>query len=250
VSKNIPLSTKDDFEIKKFDNLASKWWDIDGEFKLLHVINPLRIGYIKAHVCKAFGLDTSTKKPFKGLKFLDIGCGGGLISVPMYNLGASITGVDASFNNIKIAKAYAKRKALDINFAHTTVEELAAHEEKFDVVLSLEVIEHVADYKLFLDKLISLLSPDGILILSTINRTFKSMVLAKIAAEYILRMVPIGTHDWNKFIKPEEIEEELGKRNLNRFNISGMTMNPFTFEWDLSNDVSVNYLVGYRRKDQ
>ncbi len=245
LSKHVP-STKDATEIKKFDDLASKWWDINGEFKILHIINPLRIGYIKTHVCKAFALDASSRRPFEGLKLLDVGCGGGLISVPMHNLGANVTAIDASPNNIKTAKAYAARKSLDINFLHNTSEELADTNQKFDVILALEVIEHVSDYKLFLEKLASLLTPNGVLIISTINRTFKALLLAKITAEYILRMAPIGTHDWNKFIKPEEISEELVKYGLKKSNISGMSMNPLTFEWRLSHDYNINYFATYQ----
>lgn len=238
-------TTKDAAEIKKFDDLASQWWDVNGKFKMLHVINPLRIKYIKTRICKAFTRDASATKPFEGLKLLDVGCGGGLISVPMNALGASVTAIDASPNNINTAKAYAKRNSLPINFIHSTAEELGKKGKKFDVILALEVIEHVSDYKLFLCELASMLTPNGILIITTINRTLKSMLLAKIAAEYILRMIPIGTHEWEKFLKPEEIEEELRQYNLKRTNISGMTYNPFTCEWSLSHDTLVNYLVTF-----
>ncbi len=239
-------TTRDEAEIKKFDDLADQWWDVNGKFKTLHIINPLRIKYIKTLVCRVFARGANEQVPFKGLELLDVGCGGGLISVPMNALGARVTAIDASLNNIKTAKAYAKRKSITIDFINTTAELVAKSGKKFDVILALEVIEHVSDYKLFLSELAKMLVPGGVLIISTINRTFKSLLLAKIAAEYILRMIPIGTHEWERFLRPEEIKEVLDTYGLKILDSSGMAFNPLIFKWNLTRDLSVNYFMTFR----
>jgi 2-polyprenyl-6-hydroxyphenyl methylase/3-demethylubiquinone-9 3-methyltransferase len=232
-------TTRDEAEIEKFDRIASEWWDVNGKFSMLHKINPVRLEYIKKLILKH-----SSQKTFKGLKVLDIGCGGGLVSVPIYNMGADVTGLDASENNIKTAKAYAKRKNLDIKFVHSEIESLKSR-EKFDVILALEIVEHVSDYQLFLSQTVTHLKPGGLIIISTINRTPKSLLLAKFMAEYILRMVPAGTHDWNKFLKPSEIQNTMHELGLKQHAISGMTMNPLTCNWRMSKDTGVNYFVAY-----
>ena len=232
-------TTRDEAEIEKFDRIASEWWDVNGNFAMLHKINPVRLEYIKKLILKH-----SSQKTLKGLKVLDIGCGGGLVSVPIYNMGANVTGLDASENNIKTAKAYAKRKDLDIKFVHSEIENLKSR-EKFDIILALEIVEHVADYQLFLSQAVKHLKPGGLIIISTINRTPKSLLLAKFMAEYILRMVPAGTHDWNKFLKPSEIQNTMHELGLKQYAISGMTMNPLTCYWRMSKDTGVNYFVAY-----
>lgn len=236
-------TTRDESEVQKFDQLAAQWWDVNGKFAMLHKINPVRLEYIKKIVTKHFAI-TDTKKPYKGLDILDIGCGGGLVSVPVHNLGANVTGVDASINNIKTASTYAKRKKLKINFVNSLVENMDKR-TKFDVILALEVIEHVSDYQLFLSHLASRLKKGGLLIISTINRTPKSLLLAKFMAEYVLRMLPIGTHDWNKFLKPSEIHHTMHGLGFKQYAISGMVMNPLTFEWRMAHDTGVNYFIAF-----
>ena len=232
-------TTRDEAEIEKFDRIASEWWDVNGEFSMLHKINPVRLDYIKKLVLKH-----SSQKTLKGLKILDIGCGGGLVSVPIHNMGANVTCLDASENNIKTARAYAKRKNLDIKFVHSEIENLKSR-EKFDVILALEIVEHVSDYQLFLSQAVKYLKQGGLIIISTINRTPKSLLLAKFVAEYVLRMVPAGTHDWNKFLKPSEIQHTMHELGLKQYAISGIKMNPLTCEWLMTSDTSINYFVAY-----
>ena len=239
------MTTIDSKEINKFDKLANEWWDTSGKFKILHTINPLRISYIKSLILaqQRWMSNDNNLKPFKGINILDIGCGGGLISVPMANLGASVTGVDASNKNIKIAKNYAQKNNLDIKYLHSTAEKIATKSECYDVILALEVIEHVADYQLFLRSIKKLLKPYGLLFISTINRNMKSLLLAKIAAEYVLNWVPVGTHSWDKFLQPSEIKTELKKLNLSVMDDMGLNYSFLRNEWYLSKDISVNYTI-------
>lgn len=243
-------TTIESAEVQKFDELASSWWDLNGKFKMLHTINPLRIKYIKEQVCQVFGT-TNESTPFTGLRLLDIGCGGGLISVPMHHLGAQVTAIDASPNNILTAKKYCHDKRININFCNIAVEELTVpHGQLFHVILALEVIEHVSDYQYFLEKITKLLQPQGLLIISTINRTFKSLLFAKIGAEYILRWLPIGTHDWNKFLSPTELENELTKFNLIPSNLSGMVYQLHNQKWVIGSQLSsdINYLMTFKKQ--
>lgn len=241
-------STIDEKEVEKFSSLAQHWWDEEGSFKLLHTTNPIRIRYIKEQVCRFFNRQVNEMQPFKGLKLLDIGCGGGLTAIPMHKLGAEVLAVDASPENIGVASCYSQSLGLDIKFKCATAEDLVKSKIKFDIVLALEVIEHVADYKLFLQCIAQLLNKNGILILSTINRTLKSMLLAKLGAEYILRWVPVGTHDWNKFIKPEEIAGIFTELGITIVDIQGMNFDPLsTDKWCLSHDnYSTNYFLTAR----
>jgi 2-polyprenyl-6-hydroxyphenyl methylase / 3-demethylubiquinone-9 3-methyltransferase len=238
------MSTIDIKEIHQFDQLANEWWDTSGQYKILHTINPLRIGYIKEQIlAQPKWRNHNALKPFKEIELLDIGCGGGLISVPMANLGANVTGVDASGENIKVAKNYAHKNKLNIKYVHSTAEKIATQKTRYDVILALEIIEHVADYQLFLHSLKKLLKPQGLLFISTINRNMKSLLLAKIAAEYVLNWVPAGTHSWDKFLQPQEIETELKKLDLSIIDSMGLNFSLLRNEWYLSDDTSVNYTL-------
>ena len=239
------MTTINKDEIQKFSLIADEWWNVDGKFKPLHMFNPIRIEYILDMVCDHFGTDKN-KDPLKNLKLLDIGCGGGLISEPMSRLGANVTGIDASEKNIKVAKIHSNKSNLKINYIHTSPEQLN-EKQKFDVILNLEVVEHVQDLDLYLKSCEKLLKSNGIMFTATLNRTFVSYIKAIVGAEYILRWLPIGTHDWNKFLKPEELEEKLNKLKLSTKDISGLVFNPFSKKWKKSNDLSVNYIITVRK---
>ena len=228
-------------EVEKFDKLSSKWWDVRGEFKMLHEINPLRLNFIEDKIRQHFSL--SNKDYFKDIDILDVGCGGGLISVPLARTGANVTAIDASPNNIKAARLHAQQHNLNINYQNTTAEELIVTLEKFDVVICLEVIEHVANVEEFVANLAKLLKPGGMMILSTINRNVKSYMLAIIAAEYVLGWVPKRTHDHSKFLKPSELSSLLAKSNLRFQELRGLEFDIFSRNWKLSNDIDVNYMA-------
>ena len=228
-------------EIDKFSKLADEWWDPEGKFKPLHNFNPVRLKYIKDTITKKFGVK-SEKFPLKDIKILDIGCGGGLLSEPLSRLGATVTGIDASDRNIKIAKMHLKKSKLDINYYCSSPESFEA-KEKFDVVLNMEIVEHVDNVDFFLLKSSELLKKDGLMFIATLNKTLKSYVFAIIGAEYILKWLPIGTHDWNKFLKPEELEAYLSKEKFSTLDIVGLSFNPFLKKWKKSNDLSVNYII-------
>ena len=236
------MSTINKDEIEKFSKLADEWWDIDGKFKPLHMFNPIRIEYILDIISKNFKIDKNKKTPLKNLKILDIGCGGGLISEPMTRLGADVTGVDASSKNINIAKAHAKKNNLNITYLNSQPENLSTH-TKFDIILNLEVVEHVENLDLYLKSCFHLLKPKGIMFTATLNRTLTSYVKAIVGAEYILRWLPIGTHDWNKFLKPEELEKKLTDLNLSIINLTGLSFNPLFQEWKRTKNFSVNYIL-------
>jgi 2-polyprenyl-6-hydroxyphenyl methylase / 3-demethylubiquinone-9 3-methyltransferase len=236
------MSTINKDEIEKFSKLADEWWDINGKFKPLHMFNPIRIEYILEITLRHFRINENKKFPLKNLKILDIGCGGGLISEPMTRLGASVTGVDASGKNISIAKTHAKKNNLDINYLNNVPERLKV-QDKFDIILNLEVVEHVENLNLYLESCFKLLKPKGIMFTATLNRTLTSYVKAIVGAEYILRWLPIGTHDWNKFVKPEELEEKITDLNCSIINLTGLSFNPFFQEWKRTKDLSVNYIL-------
>ena len=218
------MTTINKGEIQKFSKLAEEWWDVNGKFKPLHKFNPIRIKYILDNIYKKFGINASSATPLKNLDILDIGCGGGLVSEPMATLGAKVTGIDASEKNIKVAKIHAEKKGLNINYEQNSPENLKIN-KKYDVILNLEIIEHVEDIKLFLKSCSNLINDNGIMFIATINRTFTSYVKAIVGAEYILRWLPIGTHNWQKFVKPEELEKELVLNGLMITNLSGMHYN-------------------------
>jgi|TARA_B100000780_G_scaffold271686_1_gene232874 2-polyprenyl-6-hydroxyphenyl methylase/3-demethylubiquinone-9 3-methyltransferase len=236
------MSTVNKDEIEKFSKLADEWWDIDGKFKPLHMFNPIRIEYILEITLKYFKIDENKKFPLKNLKILDIGCGGGLISEPMTRLGAQVTGVDASSRNINIAKEHAKKSSLDITYLNDKPESLSS-EKKFDIILNLEVVEHVEDVDLYLNSCFKLLKPKGIMFTATLNRTLTSYVKAIVGAEYILKWLPVGTHDWNKFIKPEELEKKLTDLNFSIINMTGLSFNPLFKVWKKTKNLSVNYIL-------
>lgn len=235
------MGTIDTKEIEHFQALANEWWDVKGKFKILHIINPLRISFI-LNECEKYFKNNSVQ-PLTGLKLLDIGCGGGLLSEPMRRLGALVTGIDASSQNIETAQNHSKLSELDINYLHTSSEELARTNQQFDVILAIEVIEHVSDYKLFLRSIKTMLKPGGLLFISTINRNLKSLLLAKIAAEYVLHWVPMGTHSWGKFLTPAEIQQQFKKLSIKNVSIMGMNYNLLTNKWHFSDDTSINYIL-------
>ena len=227
-------------EIEKFSKIASEWWNPDGKFKPLHKFNPIRIKYIKQNIINNFKLKNKTK-PLLGISILDIGCGGGLLSEPMARLGASVTGIDASDQNIKIAKLHSKKNKLKINYLCSSPEKLKV-KKKFDVILNMEIVEHVEDVDFFLKSCTYLLKKNGLMFVATINKTLKSYVFAIVGAEYILRWLPIGTHEWEKFVTPENLKKILTKYNLCADKMDGMNFNILKDEWNISKDLSVNYI--------
>ncbi len=235
------MTTINQEEIQKFSKLAEEWWDVSGKFKPLHMFNPIRIEYILEKISNHFRREDEDL-PLKGLKLLDIGCGGGLISEPMSRLGANVTGIDASLNNIKIAESHSKKNNLKINYLNTSPEQFSNGQE-FDVILNLEIIEHVEDVNLYFKSCAKLLKKNGIMFTATLNRTFTSYIKAIVGAEYILRWLPIGTHDWNKFLKPIEVEKMIRNLNFSILETKGLVFNPFTQKWKRSNDLSVNYII-------
>ena len=235
--KNSTINKK---EIEKFSKIAEEWWDPDGKFKPLHKFNPIRISYIKENIIKTLKLDQK-KTPLKNIKILDIGCGGGLLSEPMCRLGAEVTAIDASKKNISVAKLHSKKNNLKINYICTSPEKLKIN-NKFDVILNMEIVEHVEDVNFFLESCSSLLKKGGIMFVATINKTLKSYLFAIVGAEYILRWLPIGTHEWDKFVNPKDLINISKKHNLNLENLDGMKFNIFKDEWSLSFDKSINYI--------
>lgn len=234
----------DPAEIAKFEAMAEEWWDPEGKFKPLHMLNPCRLGYSVDQIAAQHGRDRSSMRPFEGLRILDIGCGGGLMSEPMARLGASVLGADAAARNIPVAEIHARKMGLEIDYRVTTAEALAEAGEVFDAVLNLEVAEHVPDPQAYLDACAKLLKPGGIMITSTINRNPKSYVMAIVGAEHIMRWLPRGTHDWAKFITPGELEAMLERAGLNLADAKGFVFNPLTWQWRISDrDLSVNYVT-------
>ena len=228
-------------EIEKFSKMAAEWWDPNGKFKPLHKFNPIRIRYIKENIINSFKLK-SKKKPLDNINILDIGCGGGLLSEPMKRLGANVTGIDASSKNINIAKLHAKKNKLKINYLCSSPEKLKI-QKKFDVILNMEIVEHVEDINFFINSCSKLLKKNGLMFVATLNKTLKSYLFAIIGAEYVLRWLPIGTHDWEKFVKPEDLKKILNKNNLKLEKLDGMNFNIISDEWSVSSDTSINYIV-------
>ena len=229
-------------EIQKFSKLAEEWWDVNGKFKPLHMFNPIRIEYIIENIINHYNIKKDEKNCLDNLKILDIGCGGGLISEPMCRLGANVTGIDASEKNINVAKIHSKKNGLKINYLNTSPESFKNFEE-YDVILNLEVVEHVDNINLYIESCQKLLKKNGLIFTATLNRSLTSYIKAIIGAEYILRWLPIGTHDWNKFIKPEELEKLLTQQKLSTLDIKGLKFNPINRKWKKSNDLSVNYII-------
>lgn len=231
-------------EVAKFEAMAAEWWDPNGKFKPLHMLNPCRLSYITEQIAAHYDRDLTQDAPFKGLRILDIGCGGGLLCEPMARLGADVVGVDAAERNIPVARTHAEAMGLTIDYRHDTAEALVAAGEQFDAVLNMEVVEHVADPQLYLDATASLLKEGGIQLCSTINRNPKSYAMAIIGAEYVMRWLPKGTHEWHKFITPDELRDQLIASGLTVVDISGFVFNPITWSWKISHrDTSVNYVT-------
>jgi 2-polyprenyl-6-hydroxyphenyl methylase/3-demethylubiquinone-9 3-methyltransferase len=234
----------DPTEIEKFSALAEEWWDPDGKMKPLHALNPLRLAFLRDQAVARFGLDASAIRPLAGLKVLDIGCGGGLLSEPLARLGAEVTGIDAAEPNLRLAEVHAEQQGLEIDYRLSTAEELAATGAQYDLVVSLEVLEHVADVDAFLEACCSLVRPGGGLALATLNRTTKAFLLAIVGAEYLLRWLPRGTHDWNRFLRPSEIAAVLRRGGLEVTLATGVAYNPLTDSWRLApRDLDVNYML-------
>lgn len=239
-----PQSTVDPAEIAKFEAMAAEWWDPNGKFKPLHMLNPCRLDYITRQIAAEFSRDLTSPEPFKGLRLLDIGCGGGLLCEPMARLGAEVTGADAAAGNLPVARLHAEQTGLLIDYRHTTAEDMAAAGEQFDVILNMEVVEHVADPLSYLTATKDLLKPGGLEICSTINRNPKSYAMAIFGAEVVMRWLPRGTHEWNKFITPDELFELLEKAGLTPVDRKGFVFNPLSWNWSISDrDLSVNYVT-------
>jgi len=237
-------STIDPAEVEKFQAMAAEWWDPNGKFRPLHMLNPCRLDYITRQIAAEFGRDLAMERPFEGLRVLDIGCGGGLLSEPMARLGADVVGADAAGRNIPVARLHAESQGLAIDYRHTTAEALVAAGEVFDVVLNMEVVEHVSDPPAYLQACHDLLKPGGLMVCSTLNRNAKSYVFAIVGAEHVMRWLPKGTHDWAKFITPDELVSMLESAGLDPVDRKGMVFNPVTWSWSLSaRDLSVNYVT-------
>lgn len=237
-------STVDPEEVAKFEAMAAEWWDPNGKFKPLHMLNPCRLDYITAQIAAEFGRDLKAPAPFAGLRLLDIGCGGGLLSEPMARLGAEVVGADAAPRNIPVAQLHAEKSGLEIDYRHVTAEALAEAGERFDVVLNMEVVEHVADPLSYLTACQTLLKPGGLMVCSTLNRNAKSYAMAIVGAEQVMRWLPRGTHDWKKFITPDELFDLLEKSGLTPVDRKGFVFNPILWSWRLSDrDLSVNYVT-------
>lgn len=238
------ISTVDPDEVAKFEAMAAEWWDLEGKFKPLHMLNPCRLDYITSQISTEFDRDLNDPKPFEKLRILDIGCGGGLLSEPMARLGANVVGADAAEGNIPVAKIHAEQSGLDIDYRHTTAEDLADSGEQFDVVLNMEVVEHVANPATYLNACQRLLKPSGLHICSTLNRNPKSFLFGIIGAEHVMRWLPKGTHDWNKFITPDELYDLLKDAGLEPVDRKGFVFNPLLWSWSISDrDLSVNYVT-------
>ena len=237
-------TTIDPAEVAKFEAMAADWWDPTGKFKPLHLMNPCRLDYITSQIAAEYGRDLKQPLPFTGLRILDIGCGGGLLSEPMARLGATVIGADAAPRNIPVARLHAEQSGLVIDYRHTTAEDLAAAGEQFDVVLNMEVVEHVSDPQAYLTACQSLLKPGGLMVCSTLNRNAKSFLMAIVGAEWVMRWLPKGTHDWAKFITPDELYQLIRKAGLDPLDRKGMVFNPVAWSWNLSDrDLSVNYVT-------
>jgi 2-polyprenyl-6-hydroxyphenyl methylase/3-demethylubiquinone-9 3-methyltransferase len=244
---NIDSSTVDINEIEKFSRMSEEWWDEFGKFKALHQINPLRIEYIISKIKNYIDINDSKDLPLNGLSILDIGCGGGLLSEPISRLGADVIGIDAGEENIKIAKAHAEQNNLSISYIHTTAETLSKEGRQFDVVLAMEIIEHVADVELFLHSIAKLVKNNGILFVSTLNKTLKAYALAILGAEYLLKWVPVGTHEWEKFLTPAQTDKYLRENNFELQHLQGISFNPISRKWYFSEDIKVNYMLCARK---
>ena len=236
-------STIDINEVERFSALAAEWWDPNGKFRPLHKFNPVRLAYIRDQIANRFGRDPRAARPLAGLRILDIGCGGGLLCEPMARLGADVVGADASETNIEVAKLHAAEAKVDVDYRATTAEALAAAGEEFDVILNMEVVEHVPDMPFFVGVCAEMVKPGGIMFVATINRTFKALALAIVGAEIVLRWLPRGTHEFGKLVRPEELEKALRDAGMSIADRTGVTYNPIADRWNRSTDMDVNYML-------
>lgn len=246
MSEQKNTSSVDISEIEKFTKMADNWWDKEGPFKPLHNFNPIRVEYITQKICDHLNIERSADC-LKNINFLDVGCGGGLLCEPIRRLGGNVTGIDAAEKNIKIASIHSEKSNLDIDYRNITVEELVKENKKFDIVLTMEVVEHVADVENFLKNCSKLVKPNGLLFVATLNRTLKSFALAIVGAEYVLRWLPIGTHEWKKFLKPSEISTYVTDKTTILKESQGVSFNPLNKTWSLSGDLSVNYMMLFKK---
>jgi 2-polyprenyl-6-hydroxyphenyl methylase / 3-demethylubiquinone-9 3-methyltransferase len=242
-----PADRVDEAEVAKFNRLAGEWWDPKGKMKPLHRLNPLRLGYLRDTSAAHFDRDPKAIQPFKGLSLLDIGCGGGLLSEPLARLGFAVTGVDPAGDNVDVAEAHAARSGVAVTYRKVTAETLVKEKKRFDVVLAMEVVEHVPDVSEFVATATRLVKPGGLFVASTINRTKRAFALAIVGAEYVLRWLPVGTHSWDKFVTPDELEAAIGAGGLAVFDRQGVVFNPLTDRWSLARDMAVNYMLAARR---
>jgi 2-polyprenyl-6-hydroxyphenyl methylase/3-demethylubiquinone-9 3-methyltransferase len=236
-------ATLDPREIERFSAMADEWWDSEGKFRPLHQMNPARLEYVRDQICRHYGRDNRSPSPLEGLEIVDIGCGGGLLSEPLARLGAKMTGIDPARANVEAARAHARKSGLEIDYRPITAEELAREGARFDIVLNMEVIEHVPDMPAFLETSAELLKPGGLMLCSTLNRTAKAFALAIVGAEYVMRWLPPGTHDWKRFVTPRELEKSLAAAGLEQVEFTGMSYNPLSGEWSLGSDTDVNYFA-------
>jgi 2-polyprenyl-6-hydroxyphenyl methylase / 3-demethylubiquinone-9 3-methyltransferase len=250
MADNRHASSVDPAEVERFSRHAADWWNPRGTMAPLHKFNPVRLGYIRDQAAARFDRDPKKPDCLKGLRMLDVGCGGGILSEPLARLGARVVGVDPAEDNIAAARAHAKETGVDVDYRATTAEELAGKRERFDVVLAMEVVEHVVDGKEFVATCATMVKPGGLLIAATLNRTLKSFALAIVGAEYVLRWLPRGTHQWDKFVKPEELESAMEKSGLQVIGERGVIYNPFADRWQLSSDMDVNYMLVAGRSGQ
>ena len=239
------INTINKKEIEKFSKMADEWWDPEGKFKPLHKFNPIRIKYIKDCIIEHFNI-SKKEQPLKNIEILDIGCGGGLLSEPISRMGAKVTGIDASIKNIHIAKFHSKKNKLKINYICSSPEKLEV-KKKFDVVLNMEIVEHVENVDYFIQQSSKFLKKNGLMFIATINKTLKSYLFAIIGAEYVLRWLPIGTHDWEKFVEPKKLIKSAEKNNLSLIKIDGVKFNPIVNEWRISKDKSINYISNFKK---
>jgi 2-polyprenyl-6-hydroxyphenyl methylase/3-demethylubiquinone-9 3-methyltransferase len=241
-------STVDPGEVARFERMAARWWDANGPMRALHKLNPVRLAYIRDAACRTFGRDPRTPYPLSGLTVLDVGCGGGILSEPLARLGATVTGLDPASGNIAVAKLHAERGGLTIDYRGETVEAVAAGGERFDMVIAMEVIEHVTDVEVFIEACCRALTPGGLLGLSTINRTMRAFALAIVGAEYVLGWLPRGTHEWDKFVTPDELEAAVERAGLSVSDVTGVVYNPLRDAWTTARDTSVNYMALAERR--
>jgi len=238
----------DEAEVEKFNRLAAEWWNPDGRMKPLHKFNPVRLSYLRDTLIMQFDRDARAIQPFGGLTLLDIGCGGGLLCEPLARMGFTVTGIDPARNNVDVAKAHAEQAGIAVTYRKVTAETLVEEKALFDVVLAMEVVEHVPSVPEFVAAATSLVKPGGIFVAATINRTKRAFALAIVGAEYVLRWLPVGTHSWDKFVTPDELEEAIAAGGLEVFDRQGVVFNPFADRWGLARDMAVNYMLAARRE--